>query len=198
VFFVWLKYFGILTLMSIYFIRHGESQSNKDGIFAGQLDVPITDLGISQAREAGKKLKMSGLKIDAIFSSPLMRAHATAIEVARAIDFPIDQIVLDPRLKERNLGTFEGQPSGDISRMPAMSESDQLKEGMETISLVKERAGEMLQALEALDGNILIVSHNGFGRGLFAVKHGVAFYDIKRLPNAQVIDLGETWILESK
>jgi broad specificity phosphatase PhoE len=184
--------------MPIYFIRHGESQSNKDGIFAGQLDVPITAFGISQAREAGEKLKSSGLKIDAIFSSPLIRAHSTAIEVARAIDFPVEQIVLDPRLKERNLGTFEGQPSVDVSRMPAMSEDDQLKEGMETVSMVKERANEVLRTLETSNGNILLVSHNGFGRGLFAVKHGAAFYDIKRLPNAQVIDLGETWILESK
>jgi broad specificity phosphatase PhoE len=184
--------------MPIYFIRHGESQSNKDRVFAGQLDVPITALGISQAKEAGEKLKSSGLKIDAIFSSPLMRAHSTAIEVARAIDFPIDQIILDPRLKERNLGTFEGQPAGDISRMPAMSENDQLKEGMETVSMVKERANKVLRALETSDDNVLLVSHNGFGRGLFAVRHGVAFYDIKRLPNAQVIDLGETWILESK
>ena len=184
--------------MTVYFIRHGESQSNKDGIFAGQLDVPITPLGISQAREAGEKLRASGIKIDTILSSPLVRAYKTAIEVAYAIHFPVDQIIVDPRLRERSLGTFEGKPSSDISRMPAMSEDDQRKEGMETISMLQERAHEVLKSLEALKGNVLVVSHNGFGRGLFSIRHGVKFFDIKRLPNAEVIDLDDLSTIEHR
>ena len=185
--------------MSIYFIRHGESQSNKEGIFAGQTDTILTPLGISQAREAGEKLKSSGLEIDTIISSPLSRAYDTSVAIAQSIDYPISKIILNPLLKERNLGTLEGQVAKDsLQRMMAMSDDELNREGIETISALTARAREVLRQLEGTEGNTLLVSHNGLGRGLFAITHNIAFYDIQKLPNAQVLDLSQIPTLEDK
>jgi broad specificity phosphatase PhoE len=185
--------------MPIYFIRHGESQANKAGIFAGQTDAILTSHGISQAREAGEKLKSSGLKIDVIVTSPLSRAYDTAAEIAQTIDYPLDKIIINPLLKERNLGSLEGRSNRDsLLKMIAMSEDELTSEGIETVTALVDRAQKALQQLETLEGNILAVSHNGLGRGLLVAKHGLAFYDIQKLPNAQVIDIDELPQLENK
>lgn len=185
--------------MAIYFIRHGESQANKDGLFAGQTDAILTPLGISQAREAGEKLKSSGLKIDIIVSSPLLRAYDTARRVARAIGYPADKIILEPLLKERYLGSLEGKTAKDsLKRMIAMNEEELTREGIETVPEITQRAKEVLDSLRRFEGNILLVSHNGLGRGLLAVTHNIAFYDIQKLPNAQVFDLASPPVLENK
>jgi probable phosphoglycerate mutase len=192
--------FDILAYsMSIYFIRHGESQANKAGIFAGQTDTALTPLGVSQAREAGEKLKLEGLQFDTIISSPLSRAHDTAIEIAQAIGYPLDGIILESLLKERGLGSLEGKVAKDsMPRMIAMSEDELIKEGIETISAIMQRAREVLGQFEGTEKNILLVSHNGLGRGLLAVIHNIAFYDIQKLPNAQVLDLSQPPVLEDK
>jgi probable phosphoglycerate mutase len=185
--------------MHIYFIRHGESQANKEGIFAGQTDAALTQLGLSQAQEAGEKLKSLGLKIDMIVSSPLSRAYDTAIEIARAINYPQHKIVLNPLLKERFLGSLEGQAAKDsLLRMMAMNDDELTSEGIETISALMQRAQGVLDNLDGIQGNILLVSHNGLGRGLFAVTHNIAFYDIKKLPNAQILELSKIPLLEDK
>ena len=58
----------------MYYVRHGESEANLLGIWAGsQSDSPLTELGVKQAIETGEKLK--GKKISRIISSPLIRAH---------------------------------------------------------------------------------------------------------------------------
>lgn len=197
---VFCLFFDILAYsMPIYFIRHGESQANKDGIIAGQTESPLTPMGISQAREAGEKLKLSGLKIDMIVSSPLSRAYNTAVETARAIEYPLDKIVLDPLLKERHLGSLEGSvANNNIQRMSAMSEEELMREGIETIPAITQRALEVLRQFEDVEDNILLVAHNGLGRGLLSAKHNIAFYDIQKLPNAQVIDLARIPPLEEK
>jgi broad specificity phosphatase PhoE len=185
--------------MSVYFIRHGESQANSEGVFAGQTDAMLTPLGVLQAREAGENLRSSGLKVDVIISSPLSRAYNTALEIAKAIDYPTDKIVLDSLLQERNLGSLEGRPAKDsLRRMIAMSEDELVREGVETVSAITKRAQEMLNKLQKIEGNVLLVSHNGLGRGLFALTHSVAFYSIQKLPNAQVLDLASIPPLENK
>jgi len=65
-----------------YFVRHGESESNCDGVLAGHLDYPLTDNGIRQAIDAAKSIKESGVKFDSMLSSPLSRAYDTAKIIA--------------------------------------------------------------------------------------------------------------------
>ena len=87
------------------FLRHGETERNRLGLIAGSADVPLNETGRAQAREAAARLLHSG--IDAIWSSPLERAHATASCVAETLGLPVSVI---PELAERNWGELEGQP----------------------------------------------------------------------------------------
>ena len=68
--------------MKLLFIRHGESEANLRGVFAGgDDDTPLTDIGRGQAIKAGRSI--FGEKIDAIISSPLSRTKETAQLVAQ-------------------------------------------------------------------------------------------------------------------
>ncbi len=66
-------------------------------------DAGLNENGMLQAHELGKKVR--GLDIDAIVSSPLLRAHETAEIINNYIHKVIE---LDPRLEERNIGVYEG------------------------------------------------------------------------------------------
>ena len=64
------------NLCTLYLVRHGETEWNKTGIVMGQLDSPLTEAGLGQAKTTAQELK--GVNFDAIFSSDLHRAHKTA------------------------------------------------------------------------------------------------------------------------
>jgi probable phosphoglycerate mutase len=182
--------------MPIYFIRHGESRANKDGFLAGQMDVEITETGIVQAKTAGDRLKASNFKIDKIISSPLKRAYDTAKQIARATAYPLEHITLDPDLMERNMGFLQGEPVSMVSLLDTMSEAEKRIKGVETESMLNVRAKRILSSLEKYSGqNVLLVSHNGFGRRLIGVVHGVDFHKTKKIPNAQTVNLADDSLL---
>ncbi len=97
----------ILTVLVI--MRHGESQANRDNIFTGWSDVPLTERGISQAHEAGKIINAANIQFSDVHTSFLKRAIITT------------QIVLDEchqnylpehkswRLNERHYGALRGK-----------------------------------------------------------------------------------------
>lgn len=94
-------------------LRHGESTYNRDGRFAGTVDVPLTEKGEEQAREAARKL--SDIPVDAIFVSERLRARQT-LEIAREIasHWPVERV--DDRLNEQHFGDLEGVRKSDVLR----------------------------------------------------------------------------------
>ena len=74
---------------SIYFARHGETVWNVENKICGMTDSPLTEKGRQQARELGRKVKESGVRIDEILYSPLSRAADTAKAVAEATGLPV-------------------------------------------------------------------------------------------------------------
>lgn len=58
-------------------LRHGQSQWNRDNLFTGWVDVPLTDVGINEALAAGDQIAEQPL--DVVFTSSLMRAQQTAL-----------------------------------------------------------------------------------------------------------------------
>ena len=64
----------------ILLLRHGQSVANVEKFFAGQCDIPLTDLGRKQAELAAESLR--SLVLDEIYSSPLSRAYETALPFA--------------------------------------------------------------------------------------------------------------------
>lgn len=87
----------------LFVVRHGETERSAGHIYSGQADVPLTEAGRDQARLAGERL--AGAGIDAIRSSPLIRAADTARAIATYTSAPV---VIDNRLIEVDYGELEG------------------------------------------------------------------------------------------
>ena len=89
-------------------VRHGESQWNLENRFTGWVDVPLSEKGILEAKQAGDKLKKEGIRFDRAYTSALQRAQATlALMLARLgqTDVPVEK---DQALNERHYGELQG------------------------------------------------------------------------------------------
>lgn len=91
-----------------YFVRHGETDWNKRGLYQGLTDIPLNNTGIEQAVTIASLLKNE--HIAHIVTSPLTRAKQTAEIINNQLSRPITTI---DELKELSLGEKEGQPIGD-------------------------------------------------------------------------------------
>lgn len=99
--------------MLLYFIRHGQTDWNKERRMQGQSDIPLNENGREAAIEAGKTL--ADTKIDLAFSSPLKRAKETAELVLKDRNIPI---VEDKRIQEISFGICEGMIGRDENQRP--------------------------------------------------------------------------------
>ena len=95
-------------------LRHGQSQWNLENRFTGWKDVPLTEKGIEEAKNAGLLLKKNNIKIDKVFSSVLQRANKTveiAIKSSQIQNLYVNGILnyeKDERLNERDYGDLVG------------------------------------------------------------------------------------------
>ena len=87
-------------------VRHGETDWNLRKCFQGQIDVPLNERGLAQARRLARQLHSEGLRFDAVVSSDLGRARQTAEPVCLALDLPLQH---DPAWREQAFGVLEGQ-----------------------------------------------------------------------------------------
>ena len=85
--------------MKLYVMRHGESTANRDKKSSGWSQIPLTDLGVEQAKKAGELMR--DVQIDRIFASDLLRAKQTAEWI-----FPGREYTEDARLRELNVGVL--------------------------------------------------------------------------------------------
>ena len=136
-----------------YFMRHGETDSNRFRTIAGSLDVALNDTGTAQAQAAVDRVRPLG--VTHIATSHLRRARDTAATVARALALP--HIVL-PELAERDWGELEGMPQ-------AMRVRGAPPPGAETAEAFVARVRGGLAQVRA-DGVPLIVAHSGTHRVL--------------------------------
>jgi len=149
----------------IWFLRHGESAANAAGIFAGQgIDSPLTDAGRVQARGAAALVPND---VEWIVSSPLSRAFETAEIVRRIREFP-DEVEIDGRATEFDVGTASGKPT---RRMTAMEMVNGY--GAEHPDEFASRVRSMLDDLSLRDGAGLLVSHAGVGRMIHTLLRGL-------------------------
>ena len=95
-------------------LRHGQSQWNLENRFTGWKDVPLTEQGIKEAKNAGNLIKKNNIQIDKIFSSVLLRANKTAeiaIKQAELFQFFENENLIYERnqsLNERDYGDLVG------------------------------------------------------------------------------------------
>ena len=179
----------------LYFIRHGQSQANKKAIWSGQLDSPLSEQGILEARKASKNALADNFKPDLIISSPLIRAYETAKILAEALNYPINKIQVRKGLIERNFGKLEGTSIADT--LPDFDQYILLDsiESVEKLVNLQKRVASELENIKSLPSDtILIVGHAAFGRALRRVIAGKPYTqeyvgEFKQIPNAEIIKL---------
>lgn len=144
--------------MSIYYVRHGQTDWNKLGYLQGQSDIPLNEEGIKQARQVRDALKQ--VHIDKIICSPLDRTRQTAAIINENHGLTIDK---DERIKERYFGEVEGAHRNEIVFEDFWKWEKPVLYGMESIEELFQRVYSFLDDLmdEAINQNILVVAHGG-------------------------------------
>ena len=160
---------------NIYFARHGETVWNVENKICGMTDSPLTEKGRQQARELGRKVRESGVRIDEILYSPLSRAADTAMAIAEATGLPAR---CEPRLREQCFGRYEGTPrDGAEFRISKTHFADRYGDG-ESMMQLAQRIYNLLDELrQDEDKTYLLVAHNGIARVVESYFHDMTNED---------------------
>jgi broad specificity phosphatase PhoE len=144
-------------------VRHGETDWNADGRLQGQADRPLSDFGRTQARQLGDALAEE--KFEAIYSSDLARARETAEIVAERLGLPVS---LEPDLREKDWGTWEGLTAVERDRVEFLGESTQAHQEriLRALRRISERHPD--------GGSVLVVTHGGSMRRVQTAALGMA------------------------
>lgn len=142
-----------------WFIRHGETDWNAQGLSQGRTDIPLNRVGEMQADRAAHAMRSSGVKT--IVASPLLRAKRTAEVVAAPLGLTV---LLDDDLAEVNFGEQEGLPMGDW--YDDWIAGTYTPPGAETFQGLLERAVRGVNAALALPAPVAVVAHGALFRAL--------------------------------
>jgi len=166
---------------TLYLVRHGETEWNRIGRWQGATDIPLSDVGRAQARLLAARLRDS--RIAAVYASQLSRALETAQILAAGLGAPAPTV--DPRLRERGYGAFEGLTREECAeRFPRVWEqylADRrvVPPNAEPQAQVTERITAAMLEIAAAAGDrpdaeaILVVSHGGVIRSFVHAVTGV-------------------------
>ena len=171
-----------------WYLRHGETDWNAQNLAQGNVEIPLNDTGLAQARVAGALL--GGRGIAGVVCSPLGRARHTAAIVAAALGVSVTE---QDSLREVRFGVQEGK------RMAAWFEDwvagIATPEGAESFAELRRRAVSALNAALGHPPRVLVVAHGALFRALRA-EMGLDPY--MRLPNAVPMHCipGTPWRLE--
>jgi probable phosphoglycerate mutase len=144
-----------------WFLRHGETDWNRDQRTQGSTEVPLNANGMAQAEAAAVLLQGRG--IARIVSSPLERARHTADIVAKVLGLTV---TIDTDLREANFGAHEGEVMG--AWFAAWAAGEVAPERGESFDQVQARAVTGLNRVLAPPGLPLVVAHGGMFRTLRA------------------------------
>lgn len=103
------------SMTDLVIMRHGESTANRDNLFTGWSDVPLTEKGIEQAYQAGDALARHGFEFSHVHTSMLQRAIVTANIVLDEIDQLWLPMTKSWRLNERHYGALRGLNKKEVA-----------------------------------------------------------------------------------
>jgi broad specificity phosphatase PhoE len=176
--------------VTLYFIRHGETDWNKAQRYQGQTDIPLNDTGRGQAARNGRRLKdLLGAKIDRFdfVASPLLRTAETMQIIRRELGMPLDTFRRDANLMEQHFGHWEGVVWGDLKRVdPVGFAARQLDtwnwtpRGGESYEMLIERVRPWLGTVTR---DTIAVSHGNISRTVRGLLLGL---DHKTVPKLEV------------
>lgn len=151
-------------------VRHGETSWNLEGRYQGQIDTPLSPVGLKQGKLVAEALK--NVHLDAVYASPLSRSYETALMCA---DFHGLKVTKDERLLEINHGKWEGLHASEIegqypdllARWRSTVVDVQMPDG-ECIEDVRRRAMEAFYdyAEKNQGQTILVVAHDAVNKAV--------------------------------
>jgi len=127
-------------MTTLVLIRHGQTDWNVEGRWQGQADPPLSEVGRRQAQCIGQCQHQFGFA--ALYSSDLRRSLETAQIIGKEMGL---EVILEPRLREVNLGQWQGMLSGDI----AAQYPDAFRRWHESPVSVQPPGGESIPSLAA-------------------------------------------------
>jgi probable phosphoglycerate mutase len=176
---------------TIYFIRHGETDWNRDRRYQGQRDIPLNETGRAQARRNGIALRafLPAIATAEFVASPLGRARET-MEIVRAeLGLPAGGYEVDPRLIELSYGVWEGTLQDDVMRQDPDAFASRAKDPFRWRPDRGESYADLLARVEGWAGSPdrdrVVVSHGGVSRCLRAHTLGLAPEMIPELESPQ-------------
>lgn len=179
--------------MNLYVVRHGQTWANAEQRYLGALDPELSETGVGQAHELCGRLPV---RVDALVSSPLLRARQTADILG--IHLGLATCIVDG-FRERNVGVFEGltqqearQRHPDLWARNITRQWNAAPPGGESIAQVVRRVHRALLELEATwhSRNVVLVAHGFVAKTIRALALG-DFSDFFQwqLPNAELLAL---------
>ncbi len=156
----------------IYFIRHGETDWNRQGLIQGWTDIPLNARGHVQARAVAQALiGIPDFSPDYNFVvSPLLRARQTMGYMAEALALEPEQIAVEPAVQELGFGVWEGKPFWELkasATYPAHPE-DRYSWRPERGESYEDGHIRINRWLDTLDRPTVVVAHGAIGRCLIA------------------------------
>ena len=195
-----------------YLLRHGETVWNRIGRLQGQIDVPLTRLGLIQAEAMGRTLSEileTGEQSGPVrmIASPLGRTRQTAAVVAEHLGHAFDSIEMEPMLKEITLGDYDGAMGWDALDRQAPEEAAKRRDDPwnyrypngESSQDVQDRVRPVFEGLKDTDGVVIVVAHgvvNKIIRGLHLNLSTAETFELDRPQDAfyRLHTAGETLI----
>ena len=185
---------------SLTLLRHGQSQWNLENRFTGWEDVPLTEAGVQEAKQAGRLMLKNNIEIDLIFSSILQRANKTAefaIKEMNLSNFWANNeliITRDKSLNERDYGDLVGLNKQETANKYGKEQVhiwrrsyDVSPPGGESLKNVVERVNPYFDKFIApkinKGKNILIVAH---GNSLRASMIKIGLYKPEEISNIEI------------
>jgi probable phosphoglycerate mutase len=162
----------------IYFVRHGETDWNVQGLIQGWTDIPLNEKGHGQARAVARALTMvQEFSPDVGFVvSPMLRARQTMGYIAEALALEPPQIAIEPAVKELGFGVWEGKPFWELKASPIYPAhpEDRFVWRPEQGESYEDGNIRITQWLDRLDRPTVVVAHGAIGRCLIAEIAGLS------------------------
>ena len=175
--------------VTLYLVRHGETDWNKDQRYQGQTDIPLNETGRAQAARNGEILKslMPGIASADFISSPLSRAIETMEILRRSLGLDVKAYRLEPKLLEVHYGHWEGHLASELLRSDPEGVAGKNADvfgwrprGGESYADLQDRISDWLQTV---DRDTVAISHGGVSR---VARGAVLGLDTSLVPTLEV------------
>jgi probable phosphoglycerate mutase len=184
--------------VELWLCRHGETDWNAARRIQGQLDVPLNALGQAQAKKLAQAL--ANHDFDEVVSSPLGRAHQTAVPLAQTLSLPV---VLDSAFAERHFGDLQGRSFDDMASIDPQAAAhwqartpEFCPPGGESLLMLRDRVEKGLcglaqRALSSGATRVICFTHGGVLDMVYRIAQGIDISPPREwgIPNAGINQL---------